>query len=626
MVIAVAVAIMYFAPQLTPAFLTAALGSAAAVAVTTAVLTMAATLAMNKIGLTPMPGVPGSRGGTPSMFRQSISESFIVYGKRRVGGLLVFFHPRKVGKDHYRYFVIAVAGHHCQGVVDWMLNDEVVTVNGSNMVTSGPYASAAWLWFQLGDAAETANATFVSECGGKWSSAHKGNDTAAIYAKFKMTDAVVEAGMPNVTAVIEGKDDILDPRDATEKYTRNATLVIYDWMKLAREEGGFGAYADEIPDDDWISAQANVCDEDVSIPGATTEKRYALDGLIITGAPPAQIREAMVLNCAGSHTFSEGKFLIRPGYFVPPTATLEEADLAGPIVVDAFVSGDQTANRVEGTYVNPDGNYQGAPFTAQALPGAVDIRQMDIDLGFVTSPYRAERIASIMLLRAAAEKTVQWPMNIVGLGTAALQTVQLATSRYGLSNYAWQVQAWNLTADFNVALSLREENEDIYGEPTFTAPAAVDTIDVAQPLIQDSDASVLVNTSSAIGITIQGAEDEIVIGDHFRRYTDLGDIAVDGDTITVDANSDPIAPGTEYLISYDDIDRAGGAVTYLAFLAADSEDAFTSSANPYRHYVGSVVTAEIGEDPVEGVGSLPPGVGGWNGSVDLIYDGQVPLP
>jgi hypothetical protein len=94
-----------------------------------------------------------------------------------------------------------------------------------------------------------ANSTFVAECGGKWTSAHRGDGVAAIYAKFKLTDAVVQAGMPNITAVIDGKDDILDPRDATQKFTSNGALVFYDWMKILREEGGFGAYADEIPDE-----------------------------------------------------------------------------------------------------------------------------------------------------------------------------------------------------------------------------------------------------------------------------------------------------------------------------------------------------------------------------------------
>jgi hypothetical protein len=166
---------------------------------------------------------PATKSVRRQVFRQAITDAFIVYGKRRVGGLMVFFHSIQGGTGaHFRYFVVAVAGHRVQGVVQWMLNDENVSVDGAGKVTSGKYANNAWLWFQRGQASETANSTFVAECGGKWTANHKGNGVAAIYAKFKLTDDVVQAGMPNITAVITGKDDIHDPRTGTDGYTNNA--------------------------------------------------------------------------------------------------------------------------------------------------------------------------------------------------------------------------------------------------------------------------------------------------------------------------------------------------------------------------------------------------------------------
>jgi hypothetical protein len=351
-----------------------------------------------------------------------------------------------------------------------MLNDEVVTVDGSNMVTSGKYANNAWLWFQRGLPSETANATFVSECGGKWTTNHKGNGVAAIYAKFKLTDDIVNAGMPNITAVIEGRDEIADPRTGTTGYTRNPELIFYDWMQLPREEGGFGAYADEIPLASWISANANVCDEVVN-----GQPRYAFDAVLTTGASPAEVRDAFVVNCAGSYTYSGGKHLMRPGYWVPVTSTLSEDDLAGPIQVSPFLPSDTAANQVQGNYISPDVNYQGAPFTTQSLPSA-DIRQLDLDLAFTTNKDQADRVARIMLRRANAEKQVVWPMNFKGLGIRALDNVQLGTGRYGLSNYAFSVAGWGLSSDFGVVINGREENAEIYDGPTPVAPPSPPTI------------------------------------------------------------------------------------------------------------------------------------------------------
>lgn len=450
------------------------ISASVASAIITVALSVAASLAFRALGM----GAPKptSQVGPPQVFRQSIANSFIVYGKRRVGGLMVFFHGAESGGDHFRYFVIACAGHHCQGLTKWFLNDEEVTVDGSNMVTTGPYASAAWLWFQEGVASETANATFVSECGGKWTTDHKGNGVAAIYAKFQMTEDVVQAGMPNITAEVDGKDDIDDPTGGAAGYTNLASRVFYDWMALPREEGGFGAYADEIPDDTYMAAQSNVCDETVN-----GEDRYTINAVITTGAPPAEIRDVMIVNCAGSYTYSGGKHLMRPGYWVPVSESLSEDDLAGPIQVSAFLPGDQAANEVQGTYIEPTNGYQGMPFATQSIASS-DVRQMDLDLAFTTSKHQAERIASIMLNRAQAEKSVVWPMNIEGLKVKALDTVQLDTSRYGLSNYAFQVLNWGLSADWGVVLSLREENADIYDAPSPVSAPSVPAIVVPDPM------------------------------------------------------------------------------------------------------------------------------------------------
>lgn len=452
-IIAIAVAVAYFAPQLLPSALSF-LGTATAAAITTAVVSTAIALAVST-GISLLAGKPSTAGAAPSVFRQSISNSFIIYGKRRVGGLLIFFHP--IGKD-WRYFVIAVAGHRCKGVVRWWLNDEEVFVDGSGKVLTGKYANNAWLWFMRGTEDQAAHPTFVAETQGKWTAAHRGRNTALIYAKFKMTDDVVQAGMPNITAEVEGKDDILDPRTNTRGYTRNAALVFYDWLALPREEGGFGAYDDEI-DWDWVAAQAGVSDEFVDTP-AGPERRYEFDSYIQTGAAPSEVRDTFVTCCAGAFTYSGGKMLMRPGYYVPPSAQLKEEDLSGPITVPALLAGDQMSNEVTGTYIEPE-KYQPGDVPTRSLY-ATDVRQTSVDLPHITSIYRGQRILELFLRKAQAERRVSWPMNIMGIAISTLDTVQLGTARYGLSNYAFQVVNWGLNQDFSVGLQLEETSPDIF--------------------------------------------------------------------------------------------------------------------------------------------------------------------
>lgn len=451
--------------------------TAVASALITVGLTLAVSVAFKAVGLSAAP--PSTKvQASPTVLRQSLTDSYIIYGRRRAIFLkMVFYHGKQVGTAHTRYFVFAVAGHQCAGNPVWTLNEETVTVDGAGMVTSGKYASKVWLWFQRGLDSETANATFVSECDGKWTANHKGNGIAAIYMKAEMSEAVVQAGFATPAPVIDGKDDIFDPRDDSTGFTSNAALVFYDWMALPREEGGYGAYVDEIPDEDWISAQANVADEEVE-----SEARYALDGIITTGAAPSEIRDAMILNMAGTYTFSGGKHLMRPGYWVPVSEVLEEADLAGPIQVMPFSSQATAADQVLATFIDPDTNYQPMPAPTVTIGNPADANQLDLDLSFVTSSHRALRIANIMLRRAQAEKTVVWPANITGLKAKALDTVQLNTARYNLVQYSFSVGGWQFSADMGVTLNLREENEDIYADPEPVTPDSVPAISQGGPV------------------------------------------------------------------------------------------------------------------------------------------------
>lgn len=590
-IVAVAAAVAYFAPQISAALLASTASAATTAAVTAAVaatLSLAATAALTMLAGKPRADTPG-----PGIFRQAVANSFIVYGKRRVGGLLIFFHPRTVGKDQYRYFVIAVAGHQCKGVTRWFLGDEQVTVDGSGKVTSGKYAGNCWLWFYRGTPDQVAHPTFVAETAGKWSAAHRGRGTALVYAKFKMTDDVVQAGMPNITAEIEGKDTILDVRDDSVGYTRNAQLVFRDWMATPREEGGFGAYPDEL-DDDWDALNAGVCDEQVETP-AGPEARYEFDAYITTGAAPSEIRDTFVTCCAGSFTYSGGKMLMRPGYYVPPSATLSEDDLAGPITVPALLAGDEISNEVSGTFIDPATLYQAADVPTRSTY-ADDVRQQSVDLPHITSIYRGQRILEYLLRKSNAERRVTWPMNIAGIAVASLDTVQLGTARYGLSNYAFQVTGWGLSQDFSVVLSLEEHGPELFefDPASYLQPGDVPQLVKADPISDLPGRAAYSIKTQTVQYPVTTGKDTITIAafsgvlDDGKPY-DFGAASITG-----------LAEATQYGVF---ADRATGAYLAAVYPALDAQ---ASSANIFIGWA-STQSADGTYPPAE------PPPGGWGG-------------
>lgn len=102
---------------------------------------------------------------------------------------------------------------------------------------------------------------------------------------------------------------------------------------------------------------------------------------------------------------------------------------------------------------------------------------------------------------------------------------------------------------------------------------------------------------------LQATSSTITIENHSRAYLDY-EIAVDGDTLSVDDTATAIAATTTYHVYYDDPTRAGGTVVYVA--TQNQTDALNSAANPARHYVGSILTA-TGSGSTSGGGALPPG-------------------
>jgi hypothetical protein len=416
---------------------------------------------------------------------------------------LAFFHP--IGKD-YRYFVWVVAGHRVKGLTRWYLNDEVVTVDGSGKVTSGKYAGNAWLWFERGDHNAVAHPTLVAECGGKWTGNHRGRGIAKVFAKFKMTDDVVQAGRPIITCEVEGSDEIYDPRTNATGYSNNAILAFYWWLALPRAEGGFGCYADEI-DWDWVSAEANVCDEAVPLKAGGTEPRYTLDGFMATGADPSAIRSILIENMAGRFTYSGGLMLARPGYWVPVSATISEDDLTDAVAYDLLAPADQRVTEISASWNDPDRLYVADEVPPRSVPSD-DVAQASLDLPFVKSRTRVQRIQQIRLRQAAAEHMLSVPLNINGLGIAPMDTVMLGTARYAsLANTAFTVNNWSISQDFGVPLGLREENEDMYAWTIADEidRGAVQTIERATPIPETAVSAATAGTAGSAGAVTNGS-------------------------------------------------------------------------------------------------------------------------
>ena len=205
-----------------------------------------------------------------------------------------------------------------------------------------------------------------------WTAAHKLLGRTSVFLRLHYNDVVFSGGLPQISFLVQGKNDILDPRTspATYSYTENAALCIADY--LSNVPFGFkAAYGTEIPTAQLVAA-ANICDEAVPLAAGGTEPRYACNGKFDLSVGRGQVIQNMLTSCAGRLLYEGGQFTIHPAAWTGSTTINAPAlgAMAGPYRWRSKVSMRDLYNGVKGTYLSPANNWQTSdiPAYAQDVP------------------------------------------------------------------------------------------------------------------------------------------------------------------------------------------------------------------------------------------------------------------
>jgi len=143
----------------------------------------------------------------------------IIYGETRVGGTIVYAETTS-STNEFLHIVIVVAGHEVDDIGSILLNDDVVsletTSNDSNGIpiftptSSDQYNGKLRIKKHLGNVDQLADANLVSDVP-QWTTAHRIQGKAYIYAKLNFDSDVYPNGVPNISAIVKGKK-LFDPR------------------------------------------------------------------------------------------------------------------------------------------------------------------------------------------------------------------------------------------------------------------------------------------------------------------------------------------------------------------------------------------------------------------------------
>lgn len=441
-------------PQIAVAAVSA-LSITAAGAITFSVSTFAlnAALGFALMALTPKPKMSSAGSSYSGESVDSAAPQQLIYGRTKVGGVRVYSEETQNSK--YLHKVIVYAGHEIESYDEIYLNDELVTINGSGIVTSpSHYSNMVRLKLYTGTANQTADSDLVGESDGLWTSAHRLRGIAYIYARFKFSSDAFPNGEPVITVVVKGKK-VYDPRTSTTAWSSNSALCLRDYLtsKYCLQEISGNI------DDALVSAAANICDEPV-LTNAGYEARYSCDGAIITSVKPIDGINAILVTMGGSIWFSQGMWRMRAAAWTTPVVTFDENDLRSGMSISTRNSRRDNFNIVGGKFRGSESKWVEDEYpeyrsdTFIAVDGGLESRA-EIDVLLVNSSPRAQRLAKLALYRSREQITFSATFSLRAMQVQVGDVVYFNNTRAGWFSKPFEIQNWTFTLDENLNLSIK---------------------------------------------------------------------------------------------------------------------------------------------------------------------------
>ncbi len=428
------------------------------------------------------------------MVRSSVKAQEILYGEDRKSGVVVYF-DTSGSENEYLWFVIAVVEHEIDSYTTLWFDDAPIDIateiDVSGFVTLAKYVDAdgtqlVKTGFYTGAASQTADADLVAAFT-DWTTSHNGHNVAYFWVRLQLdksdggTDPdlpeanVWAKGYPRSIAVTAKGKKIYDPRlddlnggtgshrvdtESTWEWSDNPVLIRTDYLRSSR----FGPSPPLISSDiDWptVIAHADICDELVSIPGSTTQKRYQFNGVVEVSGTPKSILESMQSADHGVTLTLTSGVEVRVGVWETSSHTIDDTWLAGTYTFTSAVAMDNAYNAVRGQFLSAADDYaliEFQPQTSAAYETEDGVGRVfqDVVLPFTNEEYAAQRLAIIELKKSRQQKSVQIQCNYRAELVSLYQIVTLDLPGFSLDTFRVIGISSNMM-DGITTLHLREE-------------------------------------------------------------------------------------------------------------------------------------------------------------------------
>lgn len=365
----------------------------------------------------------------------------------------------------------------------------------------------------------TSGNTIAINGGAKWGSSRRLTGCAYVYLRIKRsgndkkTESPLVSGLPS-RITIRGNGALLyDPRkDSTVTggsgshrtndqttwgvYTDaddcdNPALQLLWWLLGWKINGvlsvGCGVPAERIDLESFITA-ANVCDENITLAGGGTQKRYRTSGTASDSDDRRDIINSLLACMNGTLRDNEGKLTVTAikNDLANYTLSFDDDDILGEFEWNQTRGLTETYNVARGRYVDPSDNslYQMIDYPEVRITSVDGIERVaTVDLPYVEDGKRAQRIAKQVLQRNQYRGMFTATFTAKAMGCQVGDVVRITFTPLGWTNKLFRVVSQQIDFTGRVPLSMIEENAAIYAwDAEESAPVTPTAPTVYNPL------------------------------------------------------------------------------------------------------------------------------------------------
>lgn len=411
-----------------------------------------------------------------------------VYGHVRIGGQLVYWEP--TGADsRYMHMIVVLAPHGMNQINEIYFNDTLAF--DASGVAQGDFAGKATV-VKVAEPRATALPEAVAALE-EWTESHILIDHSYLYIRLDYDKDAFSRGMPSVSTVVQGKNDIYDPRTDSFGYTRNHALIVLDQIL---NKNGFNCIDTEYGTQSFIDG-ANICDEQV--PASTgTENRYTLDCVLsFSNTPQSNVSSLLSAGAAGL-SFDQGVFQYIAGKYVAPIVDYDESDLVGGLVFTTGLSKAQVANVAKGSFLDARQNFDKVQYKPIEITkySAADGEELVLELNapMTTSPTQARRMGKLAIEHSRFGVRLQASFKFKALQLIEGDRITLSIARLGWDKKVFRVLAggYSISLTEGITMSLAEDAPEVWD---WTEGEALDIPQAPSMILPDSGLNAPTNLS-----------------------------------------------------------------------------------------------------------------------------------